>query len=274
MRRLRALQEESPTTGDEMGGRYESASRSFEVWFVTGSQGLYGERCCSQVADMRGCIAARSRRRRRHPGAGRRQAGGHHPRGDRAAVSPRPTPTPMPGRHRLDAHVLAGQDVDRRAAWRCASRSLHLHTQANRDLPWATIDMDFMNLNQSAHGDREFGYVLTRLRVPRTIGRRAIGRTRRSPTGSAAGLRGRRRHGEKRDSKLAGSATTCARSRSPRATRPRSRCGSACPSMAMASTIWSPRSAMPSSAEVIDRLVADCLDATSGARAALAGRPP
>ena len=36
---------------------------------------------------------------------------------------------------------------------------LHLHTQFNRDLPWAEIDMDFMNLNQSAHGDREFGYL-------------------------------------------------------------------------------------------------------------------
>jgi L-arabinose isomerase len=41
---------------------------------------------------------------------------------------------------------------------------LHLHTQLGRDLPWADIDMDFMNLHQSAHGDREFGYVLTRLR--------------------------------------------------------------------------------------------------------------
>jgi L-arabinose isomerase len=46
---------------------------------------------------------------------------------------------------------------------------LHLHTQFNRDLPWAEIDMDFMNLNQAAHGDREFGYVLARLRVPRKI---------------------------------------------------------------------------------------------------------
>ena len=36
---------------------------------------------------------------------------------------------------------------------------LHLHTQFNRDLPWAEIDMDFMNLNQSAHGDREFGFI-------------------------------------------------------------------------------------------------------------------
>jgi L-arabinose isomerase len=44
---------------------------------------------------------------------------------------------------------------------------LHLHTQFNRDLPWAEIDMDFMNLNQSAHGDREFGYLLSRMRLRR-----------------------------------------------------------------------------------------------------------
>jgi L-arabinose isomerase len=44
---------------------------------------------------------------------------------------------------------------------------LHFHTQANVSLPWAEIDMDFMNLNQAAHGDREFGYIQTRLGVPR-----------------------------------------------------------------------------------------------------------
>ncbi len=44
---------------------------------------------------------------------------------------------------------------------------LHLHTQFNRDLPWAEIDMAFMNLNQSAHGDREFGFVETRMRLRR-----------------------------------------------------------------------------------------------------------
>ncbi|HKB93180.1 MAG TPA: L-arabinose isomerase, partial [Gaiellaceae bacterium] len=44
---------------------------------------------------------------------------------------------------------------------------LHLHTQFNRDLPWSEIDMDFMNTNQSAHGDREFGFVETRMRLRR-----------------------------------------------------------------------------------------------------------
>src|SRR5689334_6833837 len=46
---------------------------------------------------------------------------------------------------------------------------VHLHTQFNRDLPWDTIDMDFMNLNQSAHGDREAGFIHTRMRLPRKV---------------------------------------------------------------------------------------------------------
>ncbi|MDR0507097.1 MAG: L-arabinose isomerase, partial [Dysgonamonadaceae bacterium] len=46
---------------------------------------------------------------------------------------------------------------------------LHLHTQYNEQIPWADIDMDFMNLNQSAHGDREFGHITARLRKPRKV---------------------------------------------------------------------------------------------------------
>lgn len=46
---------------------------------------------------------------------------------------------------------------------------LHLHTQFNREIPWEEIDMDFMNLNQSAHGDREYGYLLTRLQKSRKV---------------------------------------------------------------------------------------------------------
>lgn len=45
----------------------------------------------------------------------------------------------------------------------------HLHTQYNRDIPWSEIDMDFMNLNQSAHGDREFGFMVSRLRLNRKV---------------------------------------------------------------------------------------------------------
>ena len=46
---------------------------------------------------------------------------------------------------------------------------LHLHTQYNREIPWNEIDMDFMNLNQSAHGDREFGHITARMRRPRKV---------------------------------------------------------------------------------------------------------
>ena len=46
---------------------------------------------------------------------------------------------------------------------------LHFHTQYNRDIPWAEIDMDFMNLNQAAHGDREFGFMMSRLRLRRKV---------------------------------------------------------------------------------------------------------
>ena len=46
---------------------------------------------------------------------------------------------------------------------------LHLHTQHNRDIPWSSIDMDFMNLNQAAHGDREHGFIMSRLRLERKV---------------------------------------------------------------------------------------------------------
>jgi L-arabinose isomerase len=46
---------------------------------------------------------------------------------------------------------------------------LHLHTQFNRDIPWGQIDIDFMNLNQSAHGDREFGFIMSRMRLRRKV---------------------------------------------------------------------------------------------------------
>ena len=46
---------------------------------------------------------------------------------------------------------------------------LHFHTQHNREIPWSSIDMDFMNLNQAAHGDREHGFIMTRMRIARKV---------------------------------------------------------------------------------------------------------
>ena len=114
--------------------------------------------------------------------------------------------------------------------------------------------MDFMNLNQSAHGDREFAYMATRMGVrrktvaghwrdPRTLAR--IG------TGAAPPAAGARRSG----CGSRGSATTCATSRSPRATRSKRRSGSACRSRGTASVIWSDAIAPPRprrSTEIVD----------------------
>ena len=46
---------------------------------------------------------------------------------------------------------------------------LHLHTQYNKHIPWDSIDMNYMNVHQSAHGDREFGYITSRMNIPRKI---------------------------------------------------------------------------------------------------------
>jgi L-arabinose isomerase len=137
------------------------------VWFVTGSQHLYGAEALRQVADDAAVISAGLADADAIP----------------AQVVLQPVVTDPDGIRRL----LEAADADPACLgvvawmhtfspskmWIAGLRSLrkplaHLHTQLNADLPWATIDMDFMNLNQSAHGDREFGYMLTRLRVPRT----------------------------------------------------------------------------------------------------------
>ncbi|MBY8881309.1 L-arabinose isomerase [Actinacidiphila acidipaludis] len=137
-----------------------------EVWFLTGSQGLYGEETLAQVAAQSRAIAGQLAE---VPGTPVRIVW-KPVLTDAAAI----TATVLAAN--ADASCvgliawmhtfspakmwIAGLDLLRKPL-------LHLHTQANAELPWATLDMDFMNLNQAAHGDREFGYVQTRLRVAR-----------------------------------------------------------------------------------------------------------
>jgi L-arabinose isomerase len=141
---------------------------SFEVWFVTGSQGLYGDDVLRQVADNSSAIVAGL---------------------DAAEAIPvRIVAKPVVSGPEAIEEVCRQANSDPRCvgviAWMHTFSPakmwisgltaldkplLHLHTQFNRDLPWAEIDMDFMNLNQAAHGDREFGYLLSRLRVARKI---------------------------------------------------------------------------------------------------------
>ncbi|GAA2784106.1 L-arabinose isomerase [Kitasatospora paracochleata] len=137
-----------------------------EVWFLTGSQGLYGEDTLRQVADQSRRIAAAL----------------DDDSGIPVRIVWKPVLTDAGAIRRicLDANSddacigliawmhtfspakmwIAGLDALRKPL-------LHLHTQANVALPWASIDMDFMNLNQAAHGDREFGYIQSRLGVAR-----------------------------------------------------------------------------------------------------------
>ena len=143
-----------------------STQRKTEVWFLTGSQALYGEETLEQVAGQSLQI------QRMLADTGRVSAG--------IVAKPVLTEPSAIRRVMLDANAddacvgviawmhtfspakmwITGLDVLRKPL-------LHLHTQLNEALPWQSIDMDFMNLNQAAHGDREFGYIQTRLGVPR-----------------------------------------------------------------------------------------------------------
>ncbi|HEY0188685.1 MAG TPA: L-arabinose isomerase [Cellulomonas sp.] len=138
-----------------------------EVWFLTGSQGLYGEETLRQVAEQSQQVA--------------RALDGSADVPVRIVWKPVLTDSGAIRRAALDAssddrvlgvitwmHTfspakmwIAGLDALRKPL-------LHLHTQANVELPWDSIDMDFMNLNQAAHGDREWAYIAARLGVART----------------------------------------------------------------------------------------------------------
>ena len=134
-----------------------------EAWFVTGSQHLYGEDVLAKVEDNARHIA--------------RALDGTD------AVPVRIVPKPVVPTPEAISAVLRDADASPACvgviAWmhtfspakmwiggltELRKPLVHLHTQYNRDLPWADIDMDFMNLNQAAHGDREFAFIQTRLR--------------------------------------------------------------------------------------------------------------
>jgi len=139
---------------------------ALEVWFLTGSQHLYGEETLREVERQAARIVA---------GLGEDER-------IRIAVTQRPVLTTADSIAQACRDANGSRNCIGVIAWMhtfspgkmwIAGLSalqkplLHLHTQHNRDLPWAEIDMDFMNLNQAAHGDREFGYIATRLRHPR-----------------------------------------------------------------------------------------------------------
>jgi L-arabinose isomerase len=142
------------------------ALQSLEVWFLTGSQQLYGEETLRQVAEQSRAIA------------GALAASADIP--VRVVWQPVLTRPEDIRRTMLEANhddtvigLIAWMHTFSPAKmWITGLNALdkpllHLHTQANVALPWSTIDMDFMNLNQAAHGDREFGYIQSRLAIRR-----------------------------------------------------------------------------------------------------------
>jgi L-arabinose isomerase len=139
-----------------------------KVWFLTGSMDLYGEVILGQVKEQSAQIVA---------GLG---AAPDIP----VEIVHRPTVTTPDGIRRACLEASADDACIGVVAWMhtfspakmwiaglqaLQKPFLHLHTQFGRDLPYADIDMAFMNLNQSAHGDREFAYIVSRLRHPGKI---------------------------------------------------------------------------------------------------------
>ena len=142
--------------------------KEFEVWFVTGSQDLYGEETLKQVAVHSQQIA------KAFDGAGQIPV----------RVVYKPTVKSPEEIYNVCRDANSSKACIGIFAWMHTVSPakmwigglkilhkplLHLHTQFNRDIPWDSIDMDFMNLNQSAHGDREFGFIMSRMRINRKV---------------------------------------------------------------------------------------------------------
>ena len=140
---------------------------TYEVWFLTGSQTLYGDEVLAQVAAQSQVVV------------GLLDGSPDVP----CRIVWKPVLTSREAILDVMLRASAAPQVVGVITWMhtfspakmwiaglsaLSKPMLHLHTQANVELPWETIDFDFMNLNQAAHGDREFGYIESRLGIPRT----------------------------------------------------------------------------------------------------------
>lgn len=142
--------------------------KQLQVWFITGSQDLYGEETLKQVA------------------AHAEEIAGYLTAHDNIPVQVAYKPIVKNSEEIYDTIIAANADTSciGLIAWMhtfspakmwirglkaLQKPLLHLHTQYNQDIPWDSMDMDFMNLNQSAHGDREFGHIVTRLNINRKV---------------------------------------------------------------------------------------------------------
>ena len=143
-------------------------TKNLEVWFATGSQNLYGEETLKQVAKHATIVAKALNGAASMP----------------VKVVFKPVLKSPEEIYNLVLDANGNKNCIGIIAWMhtfspakmwinglkiLQKPLLHLHTQFNRDIPWGEIDMDFMNLNQSAHGDREFGHMMSRMRTNRKV---------------------------------------------------------------------------------------------------------
>ncbi|WP_347549143.1 L-arabinose isomerase [Pseudalkalibacillus hwajinpoensis] len=143
-------------------------TKAYEFWFVTGSQHLYGENAIKQVENHS-----------RHIVTGWEKDGDFP-----FKIVYKPVLTTADAIRRLCIEANSDENCAGIITWmhtfspakmwiaglsEIKKPLLHLHTQFNRDIPWEEIDMDFMNLNQSAHGDREYGFIGARMNIARKV---------------------------------------------------------------------------------------------------------
>ena len=182
--------------------------KQYEVWFVTGSQHLYGPKTLEKVAEH-----------------SREIAQALDQSGLPVKVVFKPVLTTPDAIRELCLEANSAKNCIGLITWMhtfspakmwIAGLSLlkkpfaHLHTQYNREIPWSTIDMDFMNLNQAAHGDREFGFIGSRLRLDRKV---VVGHWQDDDVQAQLGVVGARRMPRGltgRARRLPALATTCA----------------------------------------------------------------
>ena len=139
-----------------------------EIWFLTGSQSLYGEETLKTVAEQSQEVCAMLSKNINVP----------------VTIVWKPVLLTPEAIRRAMIDASASENCLGVITWMhtfspakmwisglnaLQKPLLHLNTQLNSQLPWATLDMDFMNLNQAAHGDREYGHIAARLNVPRKV---------------------------------------------------------------------------------------------------------
>lgn len=142
--------------------------KNYQVWFVTGSQHLYGEETLKKVDEHSRTIAKQLSNNEQIP----------------VTIVYKPVVKSAEEIYETCQQANVSSNCIGVIAWMhtfspakmwirglsvLKKPLLHLHTQYNIDIPWSDIDMDFMNLNQSAHGDREFAHILTRMRLNRKV---------------------------------------------------------------------------------------------------------